>query len=103
MNKGASPDVKYSLEDPLTSKKARQEILDTHLGWDLLQKDFSSGDDVCLINLLSDKYSYSKDEQTLITKLLKASSVSGPNSEVHSYELSALGKIFREKTGISVE
>lgn len=95
----------YCLQDPLASQKAREELIDTHLGWDLLNKTYSNDYSTSyrLINRIADSLNFNTEETDLINRLSQAERLTGRDSEVHSYEFAELGKAVRQKFGLTVD
>ena len=82
------------------SKKVQEELIDTHLGWDLLVKQYSQDDFSTshrLIDYVEKNFSFSPEESEFIKEIKQKECLTGPNSNVHSYELAELGKIVRTK------
>lgn len=102
----------YCCKDPLLSKEARAEIIDTYLGYDLLSplRGSSGVKESPLLNALRNKYTISNDaDNKFIDECISRmtsnpeSSASGRNSSFHAHELAHLGKIFREAMGVIVK
>lgn len=101
----SSSSDRYCLKDPYTSQKAREELMDTHLGWDLLNKGYSDDYSTSyrLINRVTEGLSFNPEETALIHRLSQAERLTGRDSELHSYELAELGKTVRQKFGITID
>ncbi len=90
----------YCGEDPLLSKTARSEIVDLHLGFDII------GDEA-LRNGLKNKFTITdKDSEFLdecVTRLTSNPEAKpyGQNSIFHSHEFIRIGKAFREAMGVA--
>lgn len=91
----------YRVMDPLKDTSIGADIIDTHLGWDLLQKDENG---LTLLSFLKSKpeFQFSQTQIKHIEKMEKANRITGPESEVTSNDLCWLGNIFRKKLGLSI-
>ncbi len=100
----------YCCKDPLLSKEAREEIVDTYLGYTLLSPFSYPGVESPLLNTLRNKYTISNnaDNKFIDDCISRMTShpepkASGHNSLFHAFELAHLGKIFREAMGVAVK
>lgn len=98
----------YCSKDPLLYKEAREEIIDTYLGYTLLTpiQAQSKRQGSPVVDILRKAYPINNDDNKFvdecISRMIKNDKAVpyGKNSAFHAYELAHLGKIFRQALGI---
>lgn len=99
--------------DPLLYKEAREEIVDTYFGYNLLSdiylpEIFGEKRNPKALNPLIEKLTLSEENTKFINECIEKAArenavCSGHNSVLHAFELAHVGKIFREALGITVK